>query len=262
MKIVLSAVVLGSVLAPAFSLSYLESLGGSAPAVSTPAASGASYLTTLNSPSASAPTGSGMASYLDALPQQPQTSGGGGLASYTDNLGGGAAAAPVAAAPAPVAAAPAPVAAAPASSGAVSSGPTTAGYLDAIHASASSGAPTGAGMVSYLDTVPRTATAMGGAGIQSYTAGLPVTNTATGTGSGLTSYTDNLSGGRATSGKSYSMSGNTYNTPSAPSFAGSVGGTSIDFTLEASDLSALIAQLQGNGGTIRLTGSIDAVSFN
>ena len=68
MKIVLSAAVLGSALAPAFSLSYLDSLNGANPAT--------------------APTGAGITSYLDALPAQPTTSGA-GISSYTDALNGG-----------------------------------------------------------------------------------------------------------------------------------------------------------------------------
>ena len=49
--------------------------------------------------------------------------------------------------------------------------------------------------------------------------------------------------------------------PAAASFSGNVGGTEIGFTLEASDLSELVKGMSG-GGTIRLSGSIDSVSFN
>ena len=103
MKIALSTAVLAGLVAPAFSLSYLESLnpvsvspsGGSV-------ANGASYLNALKT--SSAPSGAGMTSYLDALPKNSAPSmAGSGMASYADSLGRGATRAPVAASPAPAA---------------------------------------------------------------------------------------------------------------------------------------------------------------
>jgi len=257
MKIALSTAVLASLVAPAFSLSYLESLNPN-PVSVTPSggsvANGASYLDALASPTSTAPTGAGMASYLDALPKDiaPSISGP-GMASYTNSLNPSA---PVAAST-PAAAAPAAPAAASESS---ASGPVTAGsnYLDAVSGVASAGAPTGAGLTSYLDALPRASPATGGAGIKSHTDSLPITNTVAGTGSGMNTYTDNLSGGKNTSGKSFSPFGSK---PMAPSFVGSVGGSEIGFTLEASDLSSLVEQLRGSGGTIRLSGSIDSISI-
>mmetsp|Transcript_58461 Transcript_58461/g.163802 ORF Transcript_58461/g.163802 Transcript_58461/m.163802 type:complete len:255 (-) Transcript_58461:161-925(-) len=252
MKIAFSTAVLASLVAPAFSLSYLESLNpvGVAPKGGS-VANGASYLAALSV--SSAPTGAGMTSYLDALPKNSVPSmAGSGMASYVDALGAGKA--PAAYAPAPAApAAPAKV------ESSAPSGPAASGgnYLQAISGASSSGAPTGAGMFGYLDALPRTSSAMGGAGIKSFTDALPVTNTVAGTGSGMNTYTDNLSGGKYTTSKSYSPFGSK---PMAPSFVGSVGGSEIGFTLEASDLSSLVAQLRGSGGTIRLSGSITGIS--
>mmetsp|Transcript_6919 Transcript_6919/g.12822 ORF Transcript_6919/g.12822 Transcript_6919/m.12822 type:complete len:256 (-) Transcript_6919:334-1101(-) len=255
MKIVLSSAVLATVLAPAFSFSYLDSLGGSnpvsysAPAGASPS-NGASYLDALSGPSQNAPTGGGMKGYLDALPTNAGSSAGGGMKGYTDNLSGGAAPAPAAAAPAP---------AAPAAPAAVSdSAPVSSGgnYLDRL---ASENAISGPGITSYLDTVPRNAPTSGGAGIPTYKDALAATNTVTGTGAGMNTYTDNLSGGRKASGN-YSPFGGSK--PAfTPSFSGSAGGQEIGFTLEASDLSELVQSMSG-GGTIRLSGSIDKIAFN
>lgn len=254
MKIALTVAVLGSVLAPAFSLSYLEGLNKANPVITQPSGSnGASYLDALASPVSNAPSGVGLISYLDTLPKNTTPNmGGAGMSTYLNSVGGGSsvAAAPAAAAPAP--SIPAPVAPA------ASAGPVAAGgnYLEALASSATSGSPTGGGMIGYLDALPRAAAALAGAGIRTHTDLLPVTNTAAGTGVGTMTYTDRLGGGRVTSSKASSPFG------SSPSFVGTAGASEIGFTLEASDLSALIAQLQGNGGTIRLTGSIENVAFN
>jgi hypothetical protein len=261
MKIALSTAVLAMLVAPAFSLSYLESLTGNPVSVAPTGgafANGASYLEAIRSPVSTSPTGAGMASYLDALPKGASPSmSGPGLASYTNALSGNSHV--VSSAPKPVApSAPAPVAAA--SSSSAPSAPVAAGgnYLDAVASVASAGAPTGAGLVGYLDALPLGSAAIGGAGIKTYTDALPITNTVAGTGSGMNTYTDNLSGGKTTSTKSTSPFGSK---PMAPSFVGSVGGSQIGFTLEASDLSGLVEQLRGSGGTIRLSGSIDSISF-
>lgn len=254
MKLVLSTAVLATVLAPAFSFSYLESLspnpvsysGGKSPS------NGASYLDALNSPVSKAPSGGGMRSYLDSVATNPSVSGP-GIGSFADKVGG--------AAPAPAAPAPAPAAPVAASSSAPAA--TSAGnYLSTL--SSGSTAISGRGVTGYLDTVPRNAPVSGGAGIASYTAALPITNVVYGTGAGFNTYTDNLSGGSSSkSSGSYSPFGG-KGKPAAsfkPSFSGSAGGQDIGFTLEASDLSELVKSMSG-GGTIRLSGSIDSVSFN
>jgi hypothetical protein len=114
----------------------------------------------------------------------------------------------------------------------------------------------GSGIRSYLDTVARNAPTSGGAGIPTYKDGLPASNVVSGTGSGMNTYTDNLSGGSKPS-KGFSPFGGSK----TASFAGSVGGQEIGFTLEASDLSELVKGMS-SGGTIRLSGSIDSISFN
>lgn len=230
MKIAVSTAVLASLVAPAFSLSYLEGLTGTAPTSGSPA-------------------GAGMASYLDALPSNGTPApNGAGLSSYADALGGGAVAAPVSAAPA----APAPVASAPSVS--VAAG---GNYLEAITAAVTNGAPSGSGLVGYLDALPQAA-AVSGAGIQAYKDALPVTNTVVGSGSGMDTYTDVLSGGKSAGiGKSFSPFG-----AGAPKGAAFVGGSAgaMTFTLEAADVNSLVEQLQGSSGSIRLTGTIDSVS--
>jgi len=254
MKIALSTAFMAVLVAPVFSLSYLESLNKANPVTRNAGAfsNGASYLDALTSPASKAPTGAGMTSYLDALPKNaaPSVGRGAGLMSYTDSLNKPAAAAPAPAAPA----APAAV-----SSSSAPAAPVAAGgsYLETL-ARASSAAPTGSGLRGYLDVLPRAAPATAGAGIKTYTDFLPVTNTVAGTGAGMNTYTDNLSGGKRVSNKSYSPFGAA---PKTPSFVGTVSGTQIGFTLEASDLSSLVEQLRGSGGTIRLTGSIENISF-
>jgi hypothetical protein len=99
---------------------------------------------------------------------------------------------------------------------------------------------------------------MSGAGIQTYKDALAATNTVLG-GGGINSYADNLSGGSKPS-KSYSPFGGKP-AFSGKSFSGTSSGQDIGFTLQASDLSDLVKNMQG-GGTIRLMGSIDSVSFN
>lgn len=252
MKIALSTAFMAVLVAPVFSLSYLESLNKANPVARTggAVANGASYLDAISSPVSKAPTGAGMTSYLDALPKNaaPSTGRGAGLMSYTDSLNGNK---PAAAAPAPAAPA--------ASASSAPAAPVAAGgsYLETL-ARASSASPTGPGLKGYLDVLPRAAPVSGGAGLKTYTDNLPVTNTVAGTGAGMNTYTDNLSGGKSVAAKSYSPFGAA---PKTPSFVGTVSGTQIGFTLEASDLSSLVEQLRGSGGTIRLTGSIENISF-
>jgi len=253
MKIALSTAFMAALVAPAFSLSYLESLNKASTVTRTgnAFANGASYLDAISAPVSTAPTGAGMTSYLDALPKNapPSMVSGAGLMSYTDALSAGKPVESVAAPVAPAAPATSSESAAPVAAG--------ASYLDTL-GGGSSTAPTGSGMRGYLDVLPRAPPAIGGAGIKTYTDNLPVTNTVAGTGSGMNTYTDNLSGGKAVTGKSFTPFAAS---PKTPSFVGSVGGSQIGFTLEASDLSSLVEQLRGSGGTIRLTGSIENISF-
>jgi hypothetical protein len=248
MKLVVPIAVLATVLPSAFSFSYLDSLGPNPVSYSSGGSpsNGASYLDALNSPVSTAPSGTGMKSYLDSVATINSISGP-GIGSYTDNMSAAAGSAAVVAEPV--------VAVVTESSAPVAAAASTGSYLQAL--STGSVAIGGPGITSYLDTVPRNAPAVGGAGIGSYTAALPVTNVVHGTGTGLNSYTDNLSGGSKPS-KSYSPFGNSK--PS-PSFSGSARGQPIGFTLEASDLSELVQSMSG-GGTIRFSGSIDSVSFN
>jgi hypothetical protein len=243
MKIVLASAVLATAVAPVVSFSYLDSLNKANPvsysAPSSGPSNGASYLDALASAgSRSAPTGAGLGSYLD-------------------NLGGGRAAAPSAPVPAaysPPAAAAAPAAPyTPAPSAPVASG---GNYLASLNTGIAV-APGGPGIGSYLDHVPRNAPVAGGAGIPTYKDALPTTNVISGSGAGLNTYTDNLSGGSSVKKSGFAP----FAGSKAPSFSGSAGGQEVGFTLEASDLSRLVQGMQGSG-TIRLTGSIDSVSFN
>jgi hypothetical protein len=257
MKIALTAAILGSALAPAFSLSYLESLNRANPVMASPmgASNGASYLSSISAPVGSAPSGTGVTSYLDALPKNPSTMGGSGMNTYTDNLGGGSSFAKPAAPAAPAAAAKPAFTPTPTTVIAAVAGKT---YMEALGSATSAGAPTGAGLLGYLDALPRTSAVSGGSGIRTYTDNLPVSDAVIGTGAGLNTYTDNLSGGKAVSGKSFSP----FGASKGASFSGSTGGAEIGFTLEAENLADLISQLQGNGGTIKLSGSVESIVIN
>lgn len=229
MKIILSSTVLASVLVPALSFSYLESLGSANPVAQAP-------------PSVGAPSNG--ASYLDALGGSPAAPSGAGVATYADALSGVSAASAPVSVDVPVPAAPSEPATAAASGG---------NYLGAL---STGEAVSGPGIQSYLDSVPRNAPVAGGAGIATYTAGLPTTNAVTGSGAGMNTYTDNLSGGPVASG-SFSPFGSS----SAPSFSGTTATESADFTLEASNLSSLVQGLEGSG-SLRLTGTITGVTVN
>ena len=237
MKIVLSSAVFATVIAPGFSFSYLDSLSKANPV---------SY----SAPSSGPSNG---ASYLDALASAGTRSAptGAGLGSYLDNLTGGTAPPAAPATPAPAA----PVEYAPAASGPVASGGS---YLETLNTGLAV-APGGPGIATYLDTVPRNAPVAGGAGIATYKDALPTTNIVSGTGTGMNTYTDNLSGGSVPK-TGFSPFGGSK-AAFSPSFSGSAGGQEIGFTLEASDLSQLVQGIQGSG-TIRLIGSIDRISFN
>mmetsp|Transcript_11078 Transcript_11078/g.23471 ORF Transcript_11078/g.23471 Transcript_11078/m.23471 type:complete len:214 (+) Transcript_11078:78-719(+) len=213
MKFVLTSTVLASVMTPAFSFSYLDTLGGGVAVVPPHAASNGS-------------------SYLDALH------------------------APAPVAPAPVAAAPEPVAAAPV---AAYEPAETADFAPAANyqESLSTGEQIhGPGVLSHLDTLHTIDTTMGGPGIQAYTASLPVYNTVEG-GDGIHTYCDGLSPTSASEG-SYSPFASAAATPS---FAGEASADGVAFTLETGDISGLVQDLNA-GGTLRLTGSIDNISYN
>ena len=179
---------------------YLSALGGSSTAVSGGGLT--SYLDAL--PRTPSTNGAGLTGYLDALPQGAAISGS-GVTSYLDTVGGGSApvaytppapAAPVAAAPAaaaPVAAAPV----APIGGGApVSLAGATSGYLSNLQTGAN--APSGSGLVGYLDVLPQTA-AVSGPGLTGYLNTL-ASNAASTTGAGLTGYLDALATNSAIAG--------------------------------------------------------------
>mmetsp|Transcript_34513 Transcript_34513/g.81358 ORF Transcript_34513/g.81358 Transcript_34513/m.81358 type:complete len:219 (+) Transcript_34513:105-761(+) len=218
MKIVLSSAVLASVLAPAFSFSYLDTLGGAAaPAAYSP-------------PAAAAPSNG--ASYLDALT------------------------APVPVAPAPVA--PEPVfEAAPAAEPYVPAATAPVAPAASYHESLSTGASIrGPGLMTHVDSLNTGVASLGGPGLHSYTASLPSTSAVAG-GSGLGTYTDALS---PSTGEAASY--NPFGSAAAPAaFAGEASADGVSFTLETGDISGLVQDLQA-GGTLRLTGSIDSISYN
>lgn len=235
MRIILSSAVLASVLNPAFSFSYLESLGTANPVAQTP-------------PAVAAPSNG--ASYLDALGGSPFTPSGSGVTSYADDLSGVAASPPPEGVEVPTAVVDVPQAA---------TEPTTAAlsgknYMDALSIGE---AVSGPGIQSYLDSVLKNAPVVGGAGITSYTAALPTTNTFSGTGSGMNSHTDNLSGGSRVTGNF-----SPFGSSNTPSFSGTTAAESADFTLEATNLSSLVQGLETGTGTIRFTGSITGVSVH
>jgi len=259
MKIVGFVAASTCLIAPTFSLSYLENLNRANPLASSPiggAANGASYLDALAHSASSAPSGGGMTSYLDSLPKNavPSTPGS-GMASYSDSLGFSVR--PVS--PAKSSPVPATVTPTPAAASSSSTPVSTGSYMDTLSNTGSAGAPRGNGMTSYLDTLPRGNSAVGGAGIPTYKDSLPVMNTVAGSGSGMSTYTDNLSGGKSSTPQSFSPFANT---PKTTTFVGSVGGSQIGFTLEADDLTSLVEQLRKSGGTIKLYGSIDSISIN
>ncbi len=207
MNIILSSTVLASVLAPAASFSYLDSLGGNV-----------------------------------AVSAAPAPSNG---ASYFDALNGSAPAA---------AAAPAPAASAPYVSGfpEVELAATSSGYLDSMNVGQQIAGP---GLTTHVQTLNTGSSLPGGAGIQSYAGALPVQNTIGG-GAGIQTYASGLSPADF-SGVSYSPFGEA----TSASFSGSTSADGVSFTLETGDISGLVQNL-GPGGTLRLSGSIDNISYN
>jgi len=262
MKIALSAAIFGIALAPAASLSYLDSLSKSNPVQARPSSGssshGASYLDALSRPAQSAPSGGGLSSYLDAISKPSDSSSkGSGMSSYLDNVGKSSAASSNSS---PSTSSSAASSSSSSSWSLDSSTPvaTTSGnYLEAINKARASGAPTGAGLTTYLDVLPRASATRGGPGIQSYTSTLRVASTAS--GPGFLTYTDALSGGSSSPIKSSSSQ------PSSTfsgKYSGSSSGSQVGFTLEAENLSELVSQLRGSGGSIRLSGTVESVSYN
>jgi len=234
MNIVLSSTVLASVLSPAFSFSYLESLGGANPVAAAP-------------PAAAAPSNG--ASYLDALsgPAPTDNTDYNPYDNWTEEQ----------AAPAP--AAPAPAAAAPAASyqsgfsdvGEIAT--TSAGYLESVHTGEGIHGP---GLLTHVDTLNVGQSLIGGAGIHTYAENLPVANAFVG-GAGLNTYCDDLSPSFDT-GASYSPFGSSA---SPATFSGQTSADGVSFTLETGNISGLVQDLSA-GGSLRLTGSIDSISYN
>jgi len=255
MNIVLSSTVLASVLSPAFSFSYLDNLGSANPA---PAGS-VDYNPFDNwteqaapvAPAAAEPAPSNGASYLDALsgPAGADNKDYNPFDNWTEEQA--APAAPAAAAPA---------AAAPAASyqsgfsdvGEIAT--TSAGYLESVHTSEGIHGP---GIMTHVDTLNTGASLIGGAGIHTYAENLPVANAFVG-GAGINTYCDNLSPS-ADTGASYSPFGSSASP--ATTFSGETSADGVSFTLETGDISGL-AQNLSTGGTLRLTGSIDSISYN
>lgn len=224
-------------------------------------ASSAKYLEHLSS-GATSVSGPGMTSYLDALPKNSAGFGGPGISSYASSLNQAAAqyVAQTGSAP-PAPAAPAPAAAAKSDMSSHPVAVSTGNYLDAL-AGGSSSSPTGPGITSYLDALPKSATLSGGAGISTYISAMTSSNVVS--GPGMTTYTDALGGGRAGySKKTYSPFGGAASAGSASTGSraftiGSVTGK-FDFSLEASP--ELIEQLKANSGRrVTLTGRITSYS--
>lgn len=211
MNIVLSSTVLASVLAPAFSFSYLDNLGPANPAPAN----------------------------IDYNP----------FDNWTEQ------AAP--AAPEPVAAAPAPAApAATYQSGFAVVGEvatTSAGYLESVHTSEGIDGP---GLMTHVDTLNTGTSLLGGAGLHTYAENLPAASAYEG-GAGIHTYCDDLSP-TVTNGASYSPFGSSA---SPATFSGETSADGVSFTLETGDISGLAQNLNA-GGTLRLTGSIDSISYN
>ncbi|MGK3741460.1 MAG: hypothetical protein ACI90V_008313 [Bacillariaceae sp.] len=212
----------------------------------TTATSAGSYLDVLGNGATSA-SGPGMANYLDALPQN-NASGGPGISSYASSLNQAASEVYMAAAPA------APPVAAPAAAevshsipdltAAATAAPNAGSYLDALATGSSS---SGAGITTYLETLPQTCILSGGAGMSTYASNLVSANVVS--GAGVPTYTDVLGGGLSSYTNSFSPFGaasiSSSSGSSQSNFAiGSVTGR-FDFTLEAD--AAMIAQLQAAG---------------
>eukprot|EP00531_Pseudo-nitzschia_arenysensis_P013695 CAMPEP_0116131338 /NCGR_PEP_ID=MMETSP0329-20121206/8952_1 /TAXON_ID=697910 /ORGANISM="Pseudo-nitzschia arenysensis, Strain B593" /LENGTH=200 /DNA_ID=CAMNT_0003625761 /DNA_START=28 /DNA_END=630 /DNA_ORIENTATION=+ len=200
MKFVLSSTVLASVVAPAVSFSYLDSLGGNVGAAAPPAANGASF---------PAPA-------------------------------------------APVEAAPAPAAPYQSGFGEVELASTSSGYLDSMNIGEEVSGP---GLLAFKDSLQAASALPGGAGLNAYKDTLAADSALPG-GAGINTHVSTLSPSNF-DGMSFSP----YGEAAAVSFAGSTSSDGVSFTLETGDISGLVDGL-GPGGTLRLTGSIDNISYN
>jgi hypothetical protein len=220
---------------------YMSALTGAGK--SAPSGAGiTSYLDALKGPAVSA-RGAGMTSYLDALPKSSAPTGS-GMPSYAASLNKAGASS----APAPVAspAAPTSFASADTSTVVISS----ASYLDNLKGAS---APTGSGMIGYLDALPQGPRAITGAGILSYANALRTTNTVS--GAGIRSYTDALS---PTSGSWKGASSSSSGSPAAFTI-GSVSGR-FDFSLEV-DADIIEKLKQAGNRKVTLTGKVTNVAF-
>ena len=229
MKIALAIVVLCGALSPAFSLSYLESLGSPSTSIgggkgSGGMGSGPSYLDALKSETTSAPQGAGLKGYLDGMTSSTTVSTPPPPPPIVQSFEDGP------------------------------SMPTSGNYLAALSGSSTSGAPSGSGITGYLDALPRSPAISGGRGILSHTDSLPATNVASG-GGGISTYMDSLGG---TVGSIKSSSQVPSSSSSSPS-SKSVG----SFTLETEGLGQLLKNLKdATIGRINLSGTFDSISFD
>merc|ERR1712087_818026 len=134
---------------------------------------------------------------------------------------------------APVEAAPAPAAPYQSGFGEVELASTSSGYLDSMNIGEEVSGP---GLLAFKDSLPAASALPGGAGINTHVSTLSPSNF---------------------DGMSFSP----YGEAAAVSFAGSTSSDGVSFTLETGDISGLVDGL-GPGGTLRLTGSIDNISYN
>jgi len=180
--------------------------------------------------------------------------------SYLDQLGGGAAAAPAAfsppAAAAPVAPAIEPFAGVPAASdweltplGQIDTDATN--YKDSLNTGLAE--ISGSGVMTHVDLLNTGTALAGGAGIQTHVSALPPSSAVAG-GSGINTYCDALS----PEGEGLSnYSGFGSSSVSSGSAAASTDG--VSFSLETGDISGFNLS---DGGTLRLTGTIENISIN
>mmetsp|Transcript_6209 Transcript_6209/g.12832 ORF Transcript_6209/g.12832 Transcript_6209/m.12832 type:complete len:196 (+) Transcript_6209:24-611(+) len=195
MKFVFSTTILASVVAPAVSFSYLDTLAGSAPA-----------------PAAYAPAPAAPAAPVPAAPA---------AATYESGFGD------------------------------VELSSTSSGYLDSMNIGEQVSGP---GLLAFKDSLA-SANPISGPGMLAFKDSIAATSTISG-GSGLNTHVDTLSPSNF-DGKSYSPFGES----AAVSFSGSSASDGVSFTLETGDISGLVDGLSA-GGTLRLSGSIDNISYN
>lgn len=173
--------------------------------------------------------------------------------SYLDTLGGGASVAAPAAFEAP--AAPEPVAAAPYVPAPAADVPAGGNYFDCLSTGAT--AIRGPGLTTHTDTLNTGMAALaGGAGINSFASAIAPTSAIPG-GAGLPTYAESLS---PNTGASTSF--NPFGSSVTASFSGSSSADGVAFTLETGDISGLAQGLSASGGTLRLSGTIDNISYN